>query len=126
MLPFLNMLSVLFLLNAMISSNPLLSDILISNWNIHGVSFLFLHLNININKTCNLLLLYVFVLFGLWCKSNNYVNKNWRKKNICETSKPHRDNAPKQENHKTKQDNRMYETHLNKKDETLKHQTRKS
>ena len=49
-----------------------------------------------------------------------------KKKNICETSKPHRDNAPKQENHKTKQDNRMYETHLNKKDETLKHQTRKS
>ena len=31
-------------------------------------------------KTCNLLLLYVFVLFGLWCKSNNYVNKIWKKK----------------------------------------------
>ena len=25
------------------------------------------------------MLLYVFVLFGLWCKSNDYVNKIWRK-----------------------------------------------
>ena len=46
MLPFLNMLvCFIFLLSAIISSNPLLSDILISNWNIHVVSFLFLHLD---------------------------------------------------------------------------------
>ena len=33
------------------------------------------------------MLLYVFVLFGLWCKSNNYVDKIWSKKKYVKQEK---------------------------------------